>query len=191
VVTLFDYQSCWLKEGDVMKGRWKPSEITKIQEDAIITVLKDSGIRIRSVMELGIGFGRITGHVIKHINPKKYVGLDISKSQIKFVNEDYPTVKTVHTDINDYTPKEKFDVVVSCEFLMHVVPEKIDEVCDKMAAMSDFIVNLDYSPVPEKRRSLSPHNWEYNYAEKYQKLGYTVATVRISPLQAITVAKKN
>jgi len=172
-----------------MKRDWKPNQATKTQEEKIIQVLKE--IKFQSVLELGVGFGRIAGHVLANFVVPRYMGLDLVEKQLDCVIQDYPQVNTIFADIHEFDTDRTWDVILSVEFLMHIIPEKIDEVFAKMGKWSQkAIVSLDYAPIPEKRRALSPHNWEYDYKEFYSKIG-TVTEHRISPFQCVYVCKKN
>ena len=183
---MFDYKSYWEEAGRTMKARWEHTAYREIQTEKIIDALKL--FKFDSVLELGAGFGRITSTVLENFKVKRYTALDISIHQLDLIVESYPNVATIHSDIKDFDTDETWDIVLSCEFLMHVNPEDIGPTFEKMKKWSKkAIISLDYSPTGEARHNeLAEFNWEYDYAKLYQPR--KVKKQRISPYQEIFVA---
>ena len=117
------------------------------QEKAFRNLIKDMK-GIRSVLELGIGFGRMTKIVIEELDPIKYVGLDISPHQIenarKYVGD--RDVAFIEADVMEYECVDKYDLVLASEILLHIRPEHIQKLVDKMCRFSkDRIIHIDWA----------------------------------------------
>ena len=186
---MFDYNQYWSEIGKTMKSKWYPSEITRNQEYNILESLK--GLKFDSVLELGVGFGRITNIIINNFKIKRYTGVDLSKEQLEHVKRDFPSVEIIHSTIEDFVSKDTWDLVIASEVLMHIIPRNIDYILKKMLKWSKkYIVSLDYNPTESARfNQLDTHNWEYDYKEKYSMLGLDVKERRISDLQSIFICR--
>lgn len=88
---------------------------------------------LESIMEVGIGGGRVTKHVILpkiSANLKEYIGSDISERMLEYCNTiiDHPKFSTLALDICAKTLPEqlhnRFDKVFAC-FLLHMVSANI------------------------------------------------------------------
>ena len=185
---MFDYKKYWENNKTDMVDQAKPSGTRQVQIEKIIEVLKP--FDFNSVLELGIGFGRVTKEILDHYKIDRYTGLDLSQRYLDMVVERIPKVATVQSTIQDFETDESWDIVLAVEFLMHIPPQDIDKTIKKMADWSrKAIVSLDYYPTKEARfEKLADHNWEYDYKEKYEKYGLNVTIHRISHLQAVFVA---
>ena len=168
----YDPIQFWKKEGKDYYKNFEYNEQFAIQEDKLIQLLDT--LEFKSVLELGCGFGRITGFISGCYRLDKYTAIDISPDQIKTAREICPSnIEFICTDILGYEPKQKFDLVVAVEVLMHQLPSQIHDIIDKMIMWSNkHVVNLDYFANEE----LADYNFSHDYLELYH---YNVTEIRI------------
>ncbi len=82
----------------------------------------------KTILDFGCGHGALSLHAAKY-KPKKIIGIDLDKNYIDFANENlhknYKEYKEVVEfkllDINEWSPKDKFDIIISKETFEHVL----------------------------------------------------------------------
>jgi len=170
----------WLKRGKIYRQQFQHDRQRKLQEERLIDYLKTIS-PFSSVLEVGCGFGRITKLVLQsfpHI--KEYVAVDLSPDQIKEA-EKYVgnTAGNTHiefqvSEIQALNADKKYDLVLSCSVLMHILPEEIERIIKKLGEMaSKHMVNVDWyeDPIPKQ----SQDTW--NFVHQYESLYHTNASV--------------
>jgi len=185
---VYEYEACWLPEGKVMKEKWEENEYTLMQEGHLRYVLNAlMGIKkIDSVLELGAGFGRITKILLENYDIEFYRAIDISPEQIAFLNKDFPDVTTSVLDLTTFDSKGfgTYDLVLGCEFFMHIMPEHIEKVF-QILKHGKNLLNMDYFPIEKVKRHLSVHNFIHPYRTLYQNIDRTANFHRIYEQQGI------
>jgi SAM-dependent methyltransferase len=161
-----------------------------------------------SVLEVGCGFGRITRLVLASFGKSitKYLAVDISPDQIatakQFVGDPYlkgggdstadgnesakdERLNFVVSDIQSLNTtdasNQRYDLVLACEVLLHVLPSEIQQVVYQLTEMSNkHIINVDWyeEDVPKK---VAPHNFIHRYEEIYASIP-SVKQVRRIPI---------
>jgi SAM-dependent methyltransferase len=169
-----------------------------------------------SVLEVGCGFGRITRLILENFGRLilKYTAVDMSPDQIrnakKFVGDqslerqDVPTVdeseskkderlEFVVSDIQSLTSSHvsnlKYDLVLACEVLLHVLPSEIHQVVYQLTEMSNnHIINIDWyeEVVPKK---IAPHNFIHRYEEIYANIPSVMRIRRIPIIKKGMISK--
>lgn len=145
-----------------------------------------------SILEVGAGFGRLSRLVLEHYHTRieKYVLLDLSVEQLRnariYLNDELGksilrTVKLefIHDDIIKYNSLEKYDLVLAFETLLHVKPENIQTVVNKLVSLSkNDVISIDwYEDEPAKiPRPLAPWNFAHDYPDLYLKAGLDYVT---------------
>jgi SAM-dependent methyltransferase len=159
---------------------------------------------------VGCGFGRITKLLLANFGKSitKYVAVDMSPDQIRnarqFVEDPYLNGKVTTTTADDNgsrndndrlefivsdiqsmhstdASKQRYDLVLACEVLLHVLPSEIEQVVHLLTEMSNkHIINVDWyeEEVPKK---IAPHNFIHRYEEIYAKIP-SVKQVRRIPI---------
>lgn len=169
-----------------------------------------------SVLEVGCGFGRITRLILENFGKliTKYTAVDMSPDQIrnakKFVGDPYvegydvPNVgdneskkeerlEFVVSDIQSLTSANasnlKYDLVLACEVLLHVLPSEIHQVVYQLTEMSNkHIINVDWyeDVVPKK---IAPHNFIHRYEEIYANIPSVMRVRRIAIIKKGMISK--
>jgi SAM-dependent methyltransferase len=142
---------------------------------------------IKTVLELGCGYGRITKHFLDYFHPDKMEVIDCSADQImnliaetKFSNYmqsrfDYHLmdILTEHFDAFALKNKNKFDLVIAVELLMHVPEEHIRKVIHNMLQLSkNTVISVDWARTGEYSEGITaPENFLHDYFELYKSDG--------------------
>jgi SAM-dependent methyltransferase len=122
-------------------------------EKGLVKFLKT--IEFGSVLEFGAGFGRITKVISENFNVDTYDAFDISSDQIQNAKKHCKglPVNFIVSSFNDFKSDKKYDVVIGCECLIHIPPEKLEEYISKMLTYSKkyfIITGLPYKPNAEE-----------------------------------------
>lgn len=134
------------------------------QEEALISVLKP--LWWRSVLEIGVGGGRIT-HLLHQMRPKsRYTGIDIGAAQLAEGRKIWPEGEFVLSAIEDFDPGgRQWDLVVTTEVLMHVKPDRIaDAVANVLRSARKHVVMVEWDAAPgDLLRPIAPWNFPHDY----------------------------
>jgi trans-aconitate methyltransferase len=146
------------------------------QERALKSVL--AGLEFDSALEVGCGLGRITAM----LGTDDLTAIDIGADQVVVTRQRVPSAVVEQARIQDYEPDRQWDLVLASEVLMHIPPDDIQAVVDKLQRLSRrWVVTLDWTE-PITRRVL-PHTWLHDYRSLFGK----VETVVPIGLQSIFV----
>lgn len=173
----------WLERGKRYMQEFRPNKKQELQERILLDYLKNissSYSPFSTVLEVGCGFGRITKLLLTNFpNIMQYSAIDLSPDQIEnakaFVEpviatrEDNP-LNFVVSDIQSLESSTRYDLVISCEVLLHVLPSEIENVMIKLVKMSNkHIINIDWY---EKKtpRNAAPHNFIHQYEKIYKNI---------------------
>ena len=182
----------WFERGKKYRQEFRYNKNSELQERILIGYLKNNlSSSFSSVLELGCGFGRITKLLLTEFpNILEYVAFDLSPDQIENAKEfikpamdtkDRNPVNFVVSDIQSFQNEEKYDLVISAEVLMHILPSEIEGVMTKFVGLSnEHIINIDWY---EKRPpwNVAPHNFIHQYERIYRNMP-TVSNVYRIPI---------
>lgn len=171
-----------------------------------------------TVLEVGCGFGRITRLLLESFGKAivKYVAVDMSHDQIRnareYVEQSYlkggggtavddsdgrkgERLEFVVSDIQSLNSTDaanhSYDLVLSCEVLLHVLPSEIQKVVYQLTEMSNkHIINVDWyeDEVPKK---VAPHNFIHRYEEIYSSIPTVKRVQRIPIVKKGVLSKLN
>lgn len=156
----YDPTAYWRARGATYEAKFRGERYAE-QEDAIARLV--GSLQFDSVLEVGCGFGRI-GWLICDMRPGvAYTGIDLSPDLLASARERIPDGTFVETDIADFRPDGRFDLVIASEVLMHVRPEDIGSVVRKMDRLAArHLVTVDWTrPLP--RMKVAAHNFLHDY----------------------------
>src|SRR3989338_9220840 len=79
----------------------------------------------RSIVEIGCG----TGEMLKHLDPERYVGVDINKNYIKTARRKFNrgNFEFLVADGNSIKSKEKFDILLMVNIIHHISDNDLSE----------------------------------------------------------------
>jgi len=130
-------------------------------------------IQVDSILEVGVGTGRIGSLVCERWPNATYTGIDISPTRIVEARANLPErAQLVEADLLDYEPQRTFDLVLAVEVLMHVRPADLPAAVANLLSWSGrHVFTVDWTEPITK--ATQPHNFLHDYAA----LGLTPATV--------------
>jgi 2-polyprenyl-3-methyl-5-hydroxy-6-metoxy-1,4-benzoquinol methylase len=172
----------WRERGKVYQKNFTYDRSKRLQEETLIKYLTDnifsSDDSIKSVLELGCGFGRISKLLLTNFPTiKEYLAVDLSPHQLEnaknYVGSANNKISFFQSDIQTLnTNNKKYDLVIASEVLLHIIPSEIEHVLKKIISLSNkHIVNVDWYednslPFYKKR---APHNFIHQYESIYKK----------------------
>jgi len=99
------------------------------------------------VLDIGCGTGYGTAHLAE--NAKSIVGVDISKSALKWARKRYPGIRYLEMDVQQLEfPDRSFDVIVSSENFEHL-PDQAKHVAELARVLREDGLCFVASPNPE------------------------------------------
>jgi trans-aconitate methyltransferase len=155
-VRAYDPHTYWLAKDGIPRKRGHDA-----QEAALQSVI--SYLDVQSILEIGVGSGRIAGILTQRWPGADYTGIDLSADRIeetrRIVGE---RANLVQTDVRDYAPRRRFEMVVASEVLMHIQPEHVGAVIADLTSWSSrYVLTIDWTePIT---RPVMPHNFIHDY----------------------------
>jgi SAM-dependent methyltransferase len=175
----FDVNQYWLERGQAYFREDLPRDFHRLQEEFLLDILHKSRISMRNVLEIGCGFGRITRPLSKAFPNARIAALDLSPDlleQARRFSSDCGNISFHQYDLysNKPLPGADFDAVIAVEVFLHHRRPVVRSLLEKLSAVSNYIVNIDWSEdwpwqTPE-------HVWVHDYASIYSDAGLRCAT---------------
>ena len=136
-----DLHEYWKQRGkkfDMELEKQSPyvKSIMRNQEKNIIKILRKN--RWKKILEVGCGSGRLTKKIAELPQIEKFVAMDISPDLIESAkkNTSGQNIEFQCIDLQNYNPKEKFDLVFSCEVMMHIPHQEIKKIISNIVSFS-------------------------------------------------------
>jgi SAM-dependent methyltransferase len=204
--TYYDPIEYWLNEKTDVPGPGQdieamPAHIMHAQ--AIDTALQPIKDNIRTVLEVGCSYGRITRFMLEHypaiecyraidLSPFKisralpYIPADKYKDKLSIGVQDFNEMHpVVMTSTNPLPPT--YNLVISTQVLMHQLPENVAMWIFKMGALSNhYILNIDWVDTSPRSGTVAPLNFVHNYPEIYKETVYNSELIYEGRMSAIT-----
>lgn len=152
------------------------------QEQALLDAL--GRIQVKSILEVGVGNGRIGNLLCERWPNASYTGLDISPDRLAEARENLPErAELVEADFLAWDQDgRQYDLVVAVEVLMHVRPDDIEDAVARLFYWSRrHIVTVDWTEPIAKRIAA------WNFLHDYAALG--LEAVAKTGLQSVHHAK--
>jgi SAM-dependent methyltransferase len=175
----FNVNEYWLARGRNYIGEAFPARYHRLQEQFLLDVLANGGLRLNRVLELGCGFGRITRLLAQRFPQARITALDLSPEQLANARRYCAGCENVAFEPYDFysgqpLPGADFDAAIAIEVFLHHPEAVVRGLFAKLAGAARYIVNLDWSepwpwPTPE-------HVWVHDFARLYAETGLACAT---------------
>jgi ubiquinone/menaquinone biosynthesis C-methylase UbiE len=186
----------WQERGKVYQKNFVYDKDKRLQESMLIKHLSDnifnSDDSVKSVLELGCGFGRITKLLLTNFpNIQEYLAVDLSSHQLenakKYVDSHNDKITFVLSDIQTLNiNNKKYDLVIISEVLLHVIPSEIDSIIKKIISLSNkHIVNIDWyeDKLPKDYKKRATYNFIHQYEAIYKKYTEPSTTIKRIPIR--------
>jgi len=186
----------WFERGKKYRDEYRPNKYAELQENILLDYLKNIPISssFSTILELGCGFGRIAKLLLSNFpNILEYIAIDLSPHQIENAKEFVKPVidikernplKFIVSDIQSFQNEKKYDLIISSEVLLHVLPSEIEKIMNKIVDMSNkHIINIDWYE-GKTPKNAAPHNFIHHYETIYRSMP------TVSNVYRIPIAKK-
>lgn len=151
----YDPVAYWESAGRDYLLNFIPDADYEAQEHSLLKVL--APLEYDSVLEVGCGFGRITRLLGNNVT-----AIDPSADQLSAARAVAPGCELIQSSIQAFETDRRWDLVLAVEVLMHIRPEDMPAVADKMRSLARRqIVTLDWTDPVE--RPTAPHNFRHHY----------------------------
>lgn len=141
---------------------WKKQGL-RVQEKALVTSLRS--LRFGSVLEVGCGYGRILRLIHENFDAV-VAGVDLSGDQLRNA-VDY--LKNQGISLSQQSagnlgfPDGTFDLVLTCNVLLHVPPRRLDAVLKELLRVSRAHIVLIEPYKGDNRHFRKAYCWEHDY----------------------------
>lgn len=187
----FDVNQYWLERGRTYAGEERLAlEYHRIQERFLMETLRESGLPMRSILELGCGFGRVTRLVAEQFPDATITALDLSPDQLANARQychDRSSITFQSYDLysGETFPGSPHDVALAIEVFLHHPPEAVRGWLRSLREAVRAIVHIDWfepwsGPLPR-------HVWIHDFPTYYRELGWEWASL---PVPAKTEGKQ-
>lgn len=160
---VYDPKEFWHDTG---RAYWRtgiaPSSEHVRQEALLRTILRE--IEFQSVLDVGCGGGRL-GRLIHDVNPDvQYTGIDISDQALMVARSYLPDAELEQTTLSAFKTRGRhWDLVLTCEVLLHIPPEDIEFAVSKLRKMGDQVLAVEWIIRGEAPPEIAPWNWPHDY----------------------------
>lgn len=135
-----------------------------VRQEALLEELL-SGLRWRTVCEVGVGGGRISD-LLHRVRPDAtYTGVDLGDVQLAAGLRIWPEGTFLKSAIEDFEAVRQWDLVIASEVLMHVVPERIEDAVANVLRMArKHLVLVEWVPLSgELDKPVADWNFPHDY----------------------------
>lgn len=186
----------WFERGKKYRDEYRPNKYAELQENILLDYLKNIPISssFSTILEVGCGFGRTAKLLLSNFpNILEYIAIDLSPHQIENAKEfvkpvidikEHNPLKFIVSDIQSFQNEKKYDLIISSEVLLHVLPSEIEKIMNKIVDMSNkHIINIDWYE-GKTPKNTAPHNFIHQYETIYKSMP------TVSNVYRIPIAKK-
>lgn len=171
-----DLHEYWKQRGkkfdmELEKQSFCVKSVMRNQEKNIIKILRKN--RWKKILEVGCGSGRLTKKIAELPEIEKFVAMDISPDLIESAKKHTSgrNIEFQCIDLQNYNPKEKFDLVFSCEVMMHIPHQEIKNIISNIVSFSKQKVILAEFFDPYKiGSSLGGYCFVHDYNKIFENL---------------------
>lgn len=171
----FDQGSYWRERGESYVDEFarhseETSAIFAKQEDELRAVLAKLDLgSVRSVIEVGCGFGRVTPILLGALpSDVDYLGIDISAGQVEHAARARPDLRFV---VGNFTELDlrPVDLLFASEVFLHFPPDEIGAVLQRALDLAPIVIHVDPTAHPLRdriRRALrraAGWSWSHDY----------------------------
>jgi SAM-dependent methyltransferase len=170
----------WAERGRTYHNEGRLAEnYHRLQEVFLVDVLKVSGLAVRSILEIGCGFGRITKVLASEFPQSHITALDLSEDQLANARRYCGECRNVDFHRHDlYSgqpfPGEPFDLVVAAEVFLHHPDQAVRGFIRQIREIAPSIASIDWCE--DWQTPVSPHVWIHNYRALYKDAGLACAS---------------
>ena len=171
----------WEDYGKVYRNYFKNSKDDKLDSSVILNlrdlIARINALQVKSVLEVGCGFGRILPSIVEALNLDAY-GIELSSTMIEDSKKylvGYEYKDRIHIQ---QAPAQKipfgdksFDLIYTHVCLTHIPPKDIPTVVDEITRVaSKYVIHIERFWYPYEHSH--PHHWSHLLAPLYIERGW-------------------
>lgn len=136
-------------EGDFGNEYTVRNQILPEQRQPFFAQILQKTYGVQTICELGANRGHNLQSITNLSHNFQLTGVELNQTAICEL-EKIPGVQAVQTSIQEFKPNKKFDLVVVCGVLIHINPDELSIIYQKMYDISSryILLNEYYNPVP-------------------------------------------
>ncbi|RAR75470.1 class I SAM-dependent methyltransferase [Flavobacterium aciduliphilum] len=101
-------------------GKWDFMDEENLRYSKIVDLIKGCEFKNLKILDLGCGYGSLNKY-LKGVNYEFILGVDLSSNAIsRAKKESFINSKFIVSDIQQFTPEEKFDIIIFNEVLYYL-----------------------------------------------------------------------
>ncbi len=167
-------------DSELQNQSWYSKTEERNQEQHIKNFLKKN--IFKKILEVGCGSGRVTPILLMHNHVQTIVATDISDDLIncarKNISNEKITFKTL--DILETPINFHYDLVFGVEILMHIPPDKISNVINKLCKIStNKLFFIEYYDKTSFKHNSNNYSFFHNYKQLFRDAGAKNTTINI------------
>jgi pseudaminic acid biosynthesis-associated methylase len=134
------------------------------------------------ILELACNVGNKLS-ILKYFGFKNLYGVEINKKAVEIAKKENPDITFFNSSIEDFDPKdEKFDIVCTSGILIHIHPEHLNLILQKIESLSQKYIfgfeNFSEIPVEVPYRGHKNKLWKKNFPNAFRKLYPNLKTLK-------------
>ncbi len=178
----FNVNQYWLNRGRNYIKESLPEEYHRLQERFLLETIRLSRMPMTKLLEIGCGFGRVTRLLADAFPGAQITALDLSPEQLANAKRYCAGRESITFQPFDFYsgspfPGSGYDATIAIEVFLHHPRPVVEGLLAKLAAISQYILNIDWSEdwpwkTPE-------HVWVHDYRAVYEAAGLKCAAFRL------------
>ena len=139
-------------------------------------IFQGKKIKISNVIEFGANIGNNLDSLAKIFKKSQFTAVDINKKACNLLKKTNPKIDVINSEIQNLNINKKFDLVLSKGVLIHINPNQLDKIYEKIFNFSKKYILLAeyYNPSPvqilyrKKKNKLFKRDFAGEMIKKYK-----------------------
>ena len=156
-------------------------ELMGITLETLLSTFFNDLSRHFHILEIGCNIG-LNLSILKNMGFENLYGVEINEKAINIAKQQNPDITFFHSSIEKFETDQKFDLVFTAGVLIHVNPESLPSINQKIYALTDKFI-FGYENFSENLTRLDYRNhsnilWKQNFSELYRKTFPNLITIK-------------
>jgi SAM-dependent methyltransferase len=175
-----DINRYWTERGRTYHTEIRLTEdYHRLQQSFLVDVIKLSALPVRSILEIGCGYGRITKILAAAFPNCRITALDLSEDQLANARRYCGDSKDIVFQQYDLysgqpLPADNFDLAIAVEVFLHHPDQAVRGFIKRVLDHAQYLASIDWCE--EWQTPVSHHVWIHNYREFYKDAGLACAS---------------
>ena len=174
-----DINRYWTERGRTYHSEVRLTEdYHRLQESFLVDLIKLSGLPVRSILEIGCGYGRITKILAAAFPDSRITALDLSDDQLanarRYCGDNKGIVFQQYDLYGGQPLPAGFDLAIATEVFLHHPDQAVRQFIKRILDSARYIASIDWCE--EWQTPVSHHVWIHNYRALYKGAGFASAS---------------